>query len=52
LLTPALLTDSLGFSLLVPAGRKVFKAVVSKAIADRMGGRKPMTIDGQWAREE
>jgi UPF0716 protein FxsA len=52
LLTPGLITDALGFFLLVPQGR----AVVRKAVAARLAGRTeasdPGVIDAEWYREE
>jgi UPF0716 protein FxsA len=51
LLTPGLITDVLGFFLLVPHGR----AAVRKAIARRLAGRTtigdPNIIDAEWRRD-
>lgn len=52
LLTPGLLTDLLGFLLLVPAGRRAVKKVVSRAIAGRVQVQGPVTLDGEWTRME
>jgi len=52
LLTPGLLTDSLGFVLLVPASRAVVRKVVAAAIARRVPEARPDVIDGEWFRED
>ena len=52
LLTPGLITDAIGFFLLVPQGR----AVVRRTVADRLQRRTviqdPNIIDAEWYREE
>jgi UPF0716 protein FxsA len=52
LLTPGLITDALGFLLLVPKGR----AMVRKAIVDRLEKSTvvadPDVIDAEWYRED
>lgn len=52
LLTPGLITDALGFFLLLPAGR----AVVKKMVAARLQKRGVVTdrdvIEAEWHREE
>ncbi len=52
LLTPGLLTDSLGFLLLVPASRAVVRKIVASAIARRVPEVKPDVIDAEWFRED
>ncbi len=52
LLTPGLLTDAAGFVLLVPPGRRLIRAAVSKAISSRITSTGPVTMDGQWRRVE
>ena len=53
LLTPGLITDSVGFLLLIPAGRKTVRGAVRK----KMSGQQPAShvpdvIDVEWRREE
>ncbi len=52
LLTPGLLTDSLGFVLLVPASRAVVRKAVAAAIARKVQVAEPDVIDAEWFREE
>ncbi len=52
LLTPGLLTDSLGFVLLVPASRAAVRKVVAAAIARKVQVADPDVIDAEWFREE
>jgi UPF0716 protein FxsA len=52
LLTPGLLTDTLGFVLLVPASRALVRKVVAAAIARRVPNAKPDVIDAEWFRED
>ncbi|MCJ7755507.1 MAG: FxsA family protein, partial [Thermoanaerobaculales bacterium] len=52
LLTPGLLTDSLGFVLLVPASRALVRKVVAAAIAKRVPESRPDVIDAEWFRED
>ena len=52
LLTPGLITDAVGFLLLVPAGRKVVRKAVSAALERRFVVRDPGVIDAEWRRED
>ena len=52
LLTPGLLTDSLGFVLLVPASRALVRKVVAAAIARRVPESRPDVIDAEWFQED
>ena len=52
LLTPGLLTDTLGFVLLVPASRAFVRKIVAAAIARRVPEAKPDVIDAEWFRED
>ena len=52
LLTPGLLTDSLGFVLLVPPSRALVRKVVAAAIARRVPKSRPDVIDTEWFRED
>ena len=52
LLTPGLLTDTLGFVLLVPASRALVRKVVAAAIARRVQDAGPDVIDAEWFRED
>ena len=52
LLTPGLLTDSLGFVLLVPPSRALVRKVVAAAIARRVPESRPDVIDTEWFRED
>ena len=51
LLTPGLLTDTLGFVLLVPPSRAFVRKVVAAAIARRVPDARPDVIDAEWFRE-
>jgi UPF0716 protein FxsA len=51
LLTPGLITDMLGFFLLIPPGRKVVHTAISRAVARRLGRAQPSVIDTSWRRE-
>ena len=52
LLTPGLLTDALGFSLLVPQGRAAVRKVVGAWFARRFKPVDPNVIDVDWRRED
>lgn len=52
LLTPGLITDTLGFLLLVPAGRRAVRRLVSAAVARNLVVRRPGVIDAEWRRED
>jgi len=52
LLTPGLLTDALGFVLLVPQGRTVVRRAVAARLEQRTVVRDPNVIDAEWYREE
>ena len=52
LLTPGLLTDALGFLLLVPRSRAVVRKVVVARFARRFKPPDPDVIDVEWRREE
>ena len=52
LLTPGLLTDALGFFLLVPQGRRLVRTMVHRwfLAAQRAAERDPNVIDVEWHR--
>ncbi len=52
LLTPGLLTDLLGFALLVPTTRRAVRRAVSRAIRTRMQHDGHVVLDAQWERED
>jgi len=54
LLTPGLITDALGFTLLAPPGRKIARRLAKNAFLRRAGkGRAdPSVIDVDWRRGE
>jgi UPF0716 protein FxsA len=52
LLTPGLLTDAMGFFLLVPQGRAVVRKIVVARFAPRFQHTDPNVIDAEWRREE
>ena len=52
LLTPGLLTDAIGFFLLVPQGRAVVRKVVAARFASRFKPADPDVIDVEWRRED
>jgi UPF0716 protein FxsA len=52
LLTPGLITDGLGFFLLIPQGRAAVRKLVAARFADRPGAGQPPVIDAEWYREE
>jgi UPF0716 protein FxsA len=51
LLTPGLLTDAMGFVLLIPQGRAVVRKVVAARFARRFQPADPDVIDVEWHRE-
>jgi UPF0716 protein FxsA len=52
LLTPGLITDGLGFLLLVPQGRAVVRKAIAARFATRTEVSDPGVIDAEWYREE
>jgi UPF0716 protein FxsA len=52
LLTPGLITDTVGFLLLVPRVRGVLRKAVTERLARRIGDRQPPVIDAQWRRDD
>ena len=52
LLTPGLITDALGFLLLVPQGRAVVRKTIAARLANKTGVSDPGVIDAEWYREE
>jgi len=52
LLTPGLITDALGFLLLVPQGRAVVRKTIAARLATRTEAGDPGVIDAEWYREE
>ena len=52
LLTPGLITDALGFLLLVPQGRAVVRKIVAARLEQRTAAGDPNVIDAEWYREE
>jgi UPF0716 protein FxsA len=52
LLTPGLITDALGFFLLIPQGRRVVRSVVRRTMARRQPEAEHDVIDVEWHREE
>jgi UPF0716 protein FxsA len=52
LLTPGLITDALGFFLLLPAGRAVVKKTVVERFRKRAGTSESGVIDAEWYRDE
>lgn len=52
LLTPGLLTDLLGFALLVPAIRQLVRRRLSRAFRTRMQRDGNVVIDAEWERED
>ena len=52
LLTPGLLTDALGFVLLVPPSRAVVRRIVAARFARRKENERPKIIDVEWEEEE
>ena len=52
LLTPGLITDTIGFLLLVPQGRTVVRRIVAARFEKRTIDGDPDVIDAEWYREE
>ena len=52
LLTPGLITDGLGFYLLIPQGLAVVRKSVAARFADLTETGRPPVIDAEWYREE
>lgn len=50
LLTPGLLTDVMGFVLLVPRGRRAVRSIVGRWLGSRFALRDPNVIDAEWRR--
>ncbi len=51
LLTPGLITDALGFFLLVPQGRAVVRRLITARFEKRTVDGDPNIIDAEWRRE-
>jgi UPF0716 protein FxsA len=51
LLTPGLITDGLGFLLLVPQGRAVVRRLITARFEKRTVDGDPNIIDAEWRRE-
>lgn len=51
LLTPGLITDALGFLLLVPQGRAVVRRLITARFEKRTVDGDPNIIDAEWRRE-
>ena len=52
LLTPGLITDLVGFLLLIPAGRRFVRTLVSEAVSRRLSGSRQTVIDADWRRHD
>ena len=52
LLTPGLITDALGFLLLVPQGRAIVRRMVATRFEQKTVVSDPNVIDAEWYREE
>jgi UPF0716 protein FxsA len=52
LLTPGLLTDALGFFLLIPRGRRTMRSLARRWIFDTRDETRPDTIEVEWRRED
>lgn len=52
LLTPGLLTDLLGFALLVPATRAAVRRWVSRALRTRVQHDGHVVLDAEWERQD
>ena len=48
LLTPGLLTDALGFGLLIPRGRRIVRSLVRRRLPSQISGLDPTVIDVEW----
>jgi UPF0716 protein FxsA len=51
LLTPGLITDAIGFFLLIPAGRALVRKLLVDAFHRHLRRGGPTTIDAQWRQE-
>ncbi len=51
LLTPGLITDALGFFLLVPQGRAAVRKAIARRLAARVGVGDSDVIDAEWRRD-
>jgi UPF0716 protein FxsA len=52
LLTPGLITDALGFLLLVPKGRTIVRKMIAARLEQKTVVGDPDVIDAEWYREE
>jgi UPF0716 protein FxsA len=52
LLTPGLITDALGFFLLVPQGRNIVRKLIAARLEQRTRSGDQDVIDAEWYREE
>lgn len=52
LLTPGLITDGLGFFLLISPGRRLVRKALSRAAGRRFGTSQPGVIDVDWRRDD
>lgn len=52
LLTPGLITDALGFALLVPQSRALVRRLIRARFEQRTMSTEPDVIDAEWYREE
>jgi UPF0716 protein FxsA len=52
LLTPGLITDALGFGLLVPQSRTIVRRMIQARFGGRVEPVEPDVIDAEWYREE
>jgi UPF0716 protein FxsA len=52
LLTPGLITDALGFALLLPQGRSVVRKIVVAKFVERTQTGDPSVIDVEWSRDD
>lgn len=48
LLTPGLLTDALGFGLLIPRGRRIVRSLVRRRLPSQISDLDPTVIDVEW----
>ena len=51
LLTPGMITDALGFFLLVPPGRSAVRKAIARRLERRARAGDPNVIDAEWRRE-
>lgn len=52
LLTPGLLTDAVGFLLLIPPSRAAVRRALTRAIRSRMRRTGAITLDADWVRDD